>query len=594
MTGCEKLSFEPSVEVFPDTDKAGEPAGYGLEIRVPQNENPEDLAAAELREAVVKLPEGAGINLSDMDELKKACSEAESKLASTEPAACPYASRVGTASIKAPLIEGDTEKEFEGNIYLLGSNPPELKLLVAVSADGVNLKLVLDVDLNESTGRVTFVLHELPQLPLGELKLDFVGGAEALLVTPPSCGVVTTSTELTPWSGTGAVSDLSSFEIAEGAEGTPCAATLPFSPTFQAGSSIASGGGYGSLTFLVTRTDREADLSTIAIQAPQAAQEMFAGVPPCGEAQAAAGTCAQASSVGAVQMTVGSGPYPYYLTGAVYLTGPSTAGTQSNGAPEGLSIVVPFDPGPFALGTVVIRASAQVDAQTGQLTILSEPLPHVLDGIPVPVKDFALQLDRGEFRLNPDGCEPAAVTGTLTSTQGSAVTTSTAPLGAFSTQCTPPQAPAVSTVQTPAATATVSLAGTRVVRRGRGRVMIVKLTCTGAGGACGGELTLTVQSKGGSHRRGSHRRSSHRRSSKRVTIGTAGFSIAAGKTTTVELVLNAAGRRLIEADRGHPSARLTIAQREPGREPGSGSGSGSSAGSRSGSTQTKTVSLLPE
>ena len=35
---------------------------------------------------------------------------------------------------------------------MLQSNPPNLKLLVAASGEGVNLKLVGDVHLNEATG----------------------------------------------------------------------------------------------------------------------------------------------------------------------------------------------------------------------------------------------------------------------------------------------------------------------------------------------------------------------------------------------------------------------------------------------------------
>ena len=53
--------------------------------------------------------------------------------------------------IKSPLIEGAPQKQFEGNVYLLPSNPPEVKLLVAASADGVNVKLVGIVRLDETT-----------------------------------------------------------------------------------------------------------------------------------------------------------------------------------------------------------------------------------------------------------------------------------------------------------------------------------------------------------------------------------------------------------------------------------------------------------
>jgi hypothetical protein len=544
MTGCERLSFDPSIFVAPDTDQAGEPSGYTIAMRVPQNEKPDGLAGADLKEAVVTLPEGTGISLSVAEDLV-GCSEAEAELGSPTPAMCPYASKVGTDGIISPLIEGAREKQFEGNVFLLQSNPSEPKLLVTASGDGVNFKLVGTVHLNQETGQITIVFGELPQLPIDQLKLSFVGGAFALLTNPSSCGRAVTTSELMPWSGEGAASPSSSFEVSQGANGTPCPASPSFSPVFQAGATNGEAGGYGSLSFLVVRAMQEEDLSTIAILAPQSVQEMFTGVPPCGEQQAAEGACPEASRIGGVRLTVGSGPYPYYATGGVYLTGPY------RGAQQGLAIAVPFDAGPFELGTVVIRASAQVDSQTGQMTILSDPLPRVLDGIPVPMRDFELQLDRGEFRLNSDGCESPVVTGTLTSTRGATVAIATAPLGTYSTPCNPPPAVSTSKGSVSPATATVSLASTHVTTTSD-REAAVKLACTGTG-TCAGSLILIVKTKGGKR---------HRRS-KAIIIGTATFSIPAGKTTTVELRVNTTGRALLTASHGRLSATLSLLESSP-------------------------------
>jgi hypothetical protein len=551
MTGCERLSFDPSIGVVPDTQQAGEPAGYEMEMHFPQTEAPEGLASADLKEAVVTLPEGTGISVSFTSGLQE-CSEAESGLGTPEPTACPNASKVGEVEIKSPFVEGALESEFQGGVYLLQSSPPDLKLLVAASANGVNLKFVLNADLNESTGQVTFVMRELPQLPIGDLKLHFSGGALALLVNPPSCGVAASTSELTPWSGNGAVSADSSFEVDQGAGGTPCSSVGSFGPVFQAGATTGEGGGYDSLTFLVTRSVSEQDLSTIAIQAPQSVQEMFAGVPACSEPQAAAGACPEASRIGGVRLTVGSGPYPAYLTGDVYLTG------SYRGAQQGLSIAIPFDAGLFQLGTVVIRASVQVNPQTGQMTILSHPLPGVVGGIPVPVRNFELQLDHGEFSLDPDGCEPPAVTGVLTSTQGAAVASVTDPLGTVSTPCSPPQTePAVSASKgggVSSSAGSVSLAGTRIATS-RGGQAAVRLTCTGTS-TCTGKLTLTVRTKAKKRSKGHGR-------FKTTAIGTATFSIPPGKTATVMLKLDAAGRALLGDDYGRMSATLTVLKSAP-------------------------------
>ena len=67
---------------------------------------------------------------------------------------------------------------------MLQSNPPNLKLLVAASGEGVNLKLVGDVHLDEATGRFTTTFKETPELPFTDFKLSFSGGAQAALATP--------------------------------------------------------------------------------------------------------------------------------------------------------------------------------------------------------------------------------------------------------------------------------------------------------------------------------------------------------------------------------------------------------------------------
>ena len=116
------------------------------------------------------------------------------------PAACPNASKVGTVSIKTPLIEAAEEKEFEGNVYVLQSNPPELKILIAASADGVNLKLVGVVHLNEATGQVQATFSGTPALPFSDFKLSFSGGPQAALRTPAQLWSYATSADFTPWS----------------------------------------------------------------------------------------------------------------------------------------------------------------------------------------------------------------------------------------------------------------------------------------------------------------------------------------------------------------------------------------------------------
>jgi hypothetical protein len=105
---------------------------------------------------------------------------------------------------------------------------------------------------------------------------------------------------------------------------------------------------------------------------------------------------------------------------------------------------------------------------------------------------------------------------------------------------------------TTAATGSVSLVGSTMTVRSSGKTA-VKLTCTGTA-TCAGKLTLTVKHM---TKRG------RKKKTKTQAVGTASFSIPAGKTTTVELTLDAAGKALLGAAHGHLGAELTIAKSSP-------------------------------
>jgi hypothetical protein len=113
-------------------------------------------------------------------------------------------------------------------------------------------------------------------------------------------------------------------------------------------------------------------------------------------------------------MTVAAGPgsHPYYQKGQVYLTGPY------KGAPFGLSIVVPTHAGPFNLGNVVVRAQITVDPQTAALTVTTDPLPQILDGIPLRLRKTNVTINRPGFIFNPTDCAQLHITATVSGSQG--------------------------------------------------------------------------------------------------------------------------------------------------------------------------------
>ena len=140
---------------------------------------------------------------------------------------------------------------------------------------------------------------------------------------------------------------------------------------------------------------------------------MLASAPQCAEAQAAAGTCGADSRVGSVSAKVGAGTNPFQITGgSVYIAGPY------KGAPLSLSIVVPAQAGIFDLGTVVVRAAVFVDPTDAHLRVVSDPVPQILEGIPLRLRQIALSIDRPGFMTSPTNCDAKQVTASVGGASG--------------------------------------------------------------------------------------------------------------------------------------------------------------------------------
>jgi hypothetical protein len=171
------------------------------------------------------------------------------------------------------------------------------------------------------------------------------------------------------------------------------------------------------LTF--DRSDGEQNLARIQVSTPPGLEGTLSDVALCAEPQAQQGTCGPQSLIGHVTVGVGAGSNPYYVTGQAYLTG------SYNGAPYGLSFVVPAVAGPLNLGTVVVRAAVNVDPHTAALTVTSEPLPQILQGVPLHIRAVNVTMDREHFIFNPTNCNALSINATLTSALGASVPAAT-------------------------------------------------------------------------------------------------------------------------------------------------------------------------
>src|SRR4029077_8545379 len=113
MTGCDRPDFSPTIKIQSESTSTDTATGLKVDLHVPQNENPEGIAEANLENAVVTLPEGFTVNPSSANGLG-ACSPAQIELHGPEPAACPDASKIGKVEIKTPLLD----HSLPGSVYL--------------------------------------------------------------------------------------------------------------------------------------------------------------------------------------------------------------------------------------------------------------------------------------------------------------------------------------------------------------------------------------------------------------------------------------------------------------------------------------------
>jgi hypothetical protein len=454
LNSCELPPFSPKISAQPETAAADSPTGLHVNLNVPQVNEPEQVATAHLKDAVVTLPKGLAVNPSVADGLA-ACPltgpeginlPGSGEPGEGEPAKCPAASEIGTVKAKTPLLD----HLVSGKIYIARQvqNPFNSLMAVYIAVNdpitGVVVKVPGKVEPDPATGQLKATFRNNPQLPIEDIDIDFFGGPRAALTTPSTCGTYTTTTDLTPWtSPEGADAFPSdSFKVSTGPGGS-CAnneASMPNSPGFEAGTATPIAGSYSPFVLKLSRQPGSQRFAAIDATLPKGLVGKLAGIPYCSEAQIAAArqrqglgdgaleqrspSCPLASEVGTVTVGAGSGS-PFYAQGHAYLAGPY------KGAPLSLAIITPAVAGPFDLGSVVVRNALYVNPETAIVHAVSDPIPTIIHGIPLDLRSIALNLDKPNFTLNPTSCAPMKVLGSAISTAGqSAALTSPFQVGA--------------------------------------------------------------------------------------------------------------------------------------------------------------------
>jgi hypothetical protein len=452
LKGCAGLPFTPSIELTPFTSAASTPTGLKTVVKLPQSSTLESTeseagkAEQDVQSTTVTLPEGVLSNPGlangltacpvgavgfeeDGPTLQASLEEQRFYLEPEDPTEACKTAKLGDVTIVSPLIP----HPLTGSVYLGAQDtnpfrsPLVLYLIAGEKEEGIHVKLAGEVQINDQTGQLTSVFSGTPPVPFETLELTLANeenGERAANTTPPRCGPATTTAAFTPYSEEAgrpavAVPATHTFEVTSGPDGLPCpGATLPFGPSFAAGSTNKQAGAFTPFTVTIGHADGDQPLEKIDMQLPPGLSAAIASVTECSEEQALADSCPASSLVGESTSVSGLGGKPVTLKGSLYLTGALQATSTHGASPFGLLDVTPVEVGPFHLEPVKVLSTINIDETTAAASVSSEKIPQMVQGVPAQLKEVNVTVNRANFQFNPTNCEQLSLTGSLSGYEG--------------------------------------------------------------------------------------------------------------------------------------------------------------------------------
>jgi hypothetical protein len=412
ITGCENVVFKPLLYAQPTSTETDSPSGLDVTLKDSQFLG---FAASpsQIRDATVTLPPGLTIN-PDAADGQTACSDSQARFGSEAPGECPDSSKIGTAAINTPALDGP----LYGSVYIGEPLPnAQYRLFLIVDGYGLHAKLIGVATPDSQTGQVSVHFEELPQVPFDTFEMHLFASDRGLMATPTVCTIYTSEASFVPWDRllpTATSSQI--FGLKSGPNGGECPGQVrPFNPRLEAGTSNSLAGAHSSFTLKLDREDGDQYLGKLNFTMPPGLSADLHGVTYCPEAdivaaantlgriQQASPSCPASSQIGTSNVAAGPGAHPFHATGKIYLSGPF------KGAPLSLAVITPALAGPYDYGTVVVRTALGVDPHDAHVIADSEVVPSIIGGIPLRMRSIQVNIDRSNFMLNPTNCAPMSV-----------------------------------------------------------------------------------------------------------------------------------------------------------------------------------------
>ena len=192
-TGCDKVPFQPTTAVDPGTPQTDSPSGPLVEVKVPFEESGTAIANSNVKDAVVTLPRGMGLNPAAAPGLQ-ACTDDQFGKGTRNPVACPAGSKIGTVSIAdaaaarrlaaaATSTSASSSAATRTRATSTGSSSTPSR-----ARYGVSVRLIGNVNADPLTGQLTHRLQGQPRRSRSARSSSTSTAAKGVLTSPPTCG----------------------------------------------------------------------------------------------------------------------------------------------------------------------------------------------------------------------------------------------------------------------------------------------------------------------------------------------------------------------------------------------------------------------
>ncbi|MGH2912382.1 MAG: hypothetical protein ACRDJ3_07885, partial [Solirubrobacteraceae bacterium] len=169
VTNCAKLAFKPSFKVS-TSGKTSRANGASLDVKLlyPSGSFGKD---ANVKSVKVNLPKQLPSRLTT---LQKACPDTTFK---QNPAACPAASRVGSATATTPIFA----YTLTGPAYFVSHGGAEFpELVIVLSGNGITVQLHGETFISKA-GITSSTFRQVPDVPIGSFELKLPRGPDSAL-----------------------------------------------------------------------------------------------------------------------------------------------------------------------------------------------------------------------------------------------------------------------------------------------------------------------------------------------------------------------------------------------------------------------------